>query len=61
MKEPDIAQALREDSPDVAAISFLSTTTEPVRTDHEADIFGIGHSFSTSYESTTLPRLGKLV
>jgi radical SAM superfamily enzyme YgiQ (UPF0313 family) len=29
MKEPDIAQALREDPPDVVAISFLSTTTYP--------------------------------
>jgi radical SAM superfamily enzyme YgiQ (UPF0313 family) len=29
MKEPDVAQALREDRPDVAAISFLSTTTYP--------------------------------
>jgi anaerobic magnesium-protoporphyrin IX monomethyl ester cyclase len=29
MKEPDVLQALREDRPDVAAISFLSTTTYP--------------------------------
>jgi radical SAM superfamily enzyme YgiQ (UPF0313 family) len=29
MKEPDIAQAVREDLPDVIAISFLSTTTYP--------------------------------
>ena len=29
MKESDIAQALREDPPDVAALSFLSTTTYP--------------------------------
>ena len=29
MKEPDIAQALREDRPDVVALSFLSTTTYP--------------------------------
>jgi radical SAM superfamily enzyme YgiQ (UPF0313 family) len=29
MKEPDIAQALREDKPDVVALSFLSTTTYP--------------------------------
>lgn len=29
MKEPDIAQAFREDKPDVIAISFLSTTTYP--------------------------------
>jgi radical SAM superfamily enzyme YgiQ (UPF0313 family) len=29
MKEPDVAQALREDPPDVVALSFLSTTTYP--------------------------------
>jgi radical SAM superfamily enzyme YgiQ (UPF0313 family) len=29
MKEPDIAQALRDDPPDVVALSFLSTTTYP--------------------------------
>ena len=29
MKEPDIAQALQQDAPDVVAISFLSTTTYP--------------------------------
>ena len=29
MKEPDIAQALHEDQPDVVALSFLSTTTYP--------------------------------
>jgi len=29
MKEPDIAQALRTDQPDVVALSFLSTTTYP--------------------------------
>jgi anaerobic magnesium-protoporphyrin IX monomethyl ester cyclase len=29
MKESDIARALREDLPDVAALSFLSTTTYP--------------------------------
>lgn len=29
MKEPDIAQALREDAPDAVALSFLSTTTYP--------------------------------
>ena len=29
MKEPDIAQALRDDQPDVVALSFLSTTTYP--------------------------------
>ncbi len=29
MKEPDIAQAFREDQPDVVALSFLSTTTYP--------------------------------
>ncbi len=29
MKEPDIAQALRDDPPDAVAISFLSTTTYP--------------------------------
>jgi anaerobic magnesium-protoporphyrin IX monomethyl ester cyclase len=29
MKEPDIARALREDPPDVVALSFLSTTTYP--------------------------------
>lgn len=29
MKEPDIAQAFRENPPDVVAISFLSTTTYP--------------------------------
>ena len=29
MKEPDIAQALREDPPNIVALSFLSTTTYP--------------------------------
>ena len=29
MKEPDIARALRDDPPDVVALSFLSTTTYP--------------------------------
>jgi radical SAM superfamily enzyme YgiQ (UPF0313 family) len=29
MKEPDVARALREDAPDVVALSFLSTTTYP--------------------------------
>ena len=29
MKEPDVAQALRDDPPDVVALSFLSTTTYP--------------------------------
>jgi anaerobic magnesium-protoporphyrin IX monomethyl ester cyclase len=29
MKEPNIVQALREDAPDVVALSFLSTTTYP--------------------------------
>jgi radical SAM superfamily enzyme YgiQ (UPF0313 family) len=29
MKEPEVAQAAREDQPDVVAISFLSTTTYP--------------------------------
>jgi radical SAM superfamily enzyme YgiQ (UPF0313 family) len=29
MKEPDIVQALRDDPPDVVALSFLSTTTYP--------------------------------
>ena len=29
MKEPDIAQALRDDPPDIVALSFLSTTTYP--------------------------------
>src|SRR4051794_31112961 len=29
MKEPDVARALREDRPDVVALSFLSTTTYP--------------------------------
>jgi anaerobic magnesium-protoporphyrin IX monomethyl ester cyclase len=29
MKEPDVLQALREDRPDVVALSFLSTTTYP--------------------------------
>lgn len=29
MKEPDIAQALRDDPPEVVALSFLSTTTYP--------------------------------
>ena len=29
MKEPDIAQAVREERPDVVALSFLSTTTYP--------------------------------
>src|SRR5512135_3926534 len=29
MKEPHIAQAMKEDRPDVLALSFLSTTTYP--------------------------------
>ena len=29
MKEPDVAQALRDDPPEVVALSFLSTTTYP--------------------------------
>ncbi|HLZ54159.1 MAG TPA: cobalamin B12-binding domain-containing protein, partial [Verrucomicrobiae bacterium] len=29
MKEPDIARALREDPPEIVALSFLSTTTYP--------------------------------